>query len=218
LETRYCIFEKQEDEYDEKRSRFIAEMYPIASEEEAKELITATKKKYYDARHHCYAYIIGYDSNIKKSSDDGEPSGTAGKPILEILESREVFNALIIVTRYFGGIKLGTGGLTRAYREAARMVCDGNTLSPVRRGCRMEITLDYSMGGTLSNYYRREGIFIEDTIYGEKQTIKALVPEELVGKLKKDLQNMLGTEDLPEISEPVSFCESAGNIVFLEEK
>jgi hypothetical protein len=82
----------------------------------------------------------------------------------------------------------------------------------------MEITLDYSMGGTLSNYYRREGIFIEDTIYGEKQTIKALVPEELVGKLKKDLQNMLGTEDLPEISEPVSFCESAGNIVFLEEK
>jgi uncharacterized YigZ family protein len=217
LETRYCIFEKHEEEYDEKRSRFIAEMYPIASEEEAKELITATKKKYYDARHHCYAYIIGYDSNIKKSSDDGEPSGTAGKPILEILESREVFNALIIVTRYFGGIKLGTGGLTRAYREAARMVCDGNTLSPVRRGCRMEITLDYSMGGTLSNYYRREGIFIEDTIYGEKQTIKALIPEELVGKLRKDLQNMLGTEDLPEISEPVSFCESAGNIVFLEE-
>ncbi|MCR4782831.1 MAG: YigZ family protein [Lachnospiraceae bacterium] len=214
-ESKFCIFDRAEDEYDEKRSRFIAEIYPVHDEEEAKEYILATKKKYYDARHHCFAYIIGYNSDFKKASDDGEPSGTAGKPILEILESRGIFNALIIVTRYFGGIKLGTGGLTRAYREASKMVTDKAKLSMVKRGSRFELTVSYSMGGTIENYFRKEDIIIEDIVYGEKQTFRVLVPEEKIERTEADLKNILGTEELPKFSDLLSFCEDGGRVTLV---
>ena len=106
-------------EYEEKKSRFIAHVYPAQSEEEAMGLIEQTRKKYYDARHHCYAYCLGANRERFRANDDGEPSSTAGKPILGQIVSNDLSNVLIVVIRYFGGIKLGVSGLIQAYKEAA---------------------------------------------------------------------------------------------------
>jgi len=114
--------------YKEKGSKFIAETFVVTSEDEAKTAIANVKKKYYDARHHCYAYMIGPDKTTFRSSDDGEPSGTAGKPILNQILSKDVTNVCIVVTRYFGGIKLGTSGLINAYKTAARDALDNSTI------------------------------------------------------------------------------------------
>ena len=110
--------------YKEKGSKFIAEAFTVMSEDEAKAAIAEIKKKYFDARHHCYAYMIGPDKKTFRSSDDGEPSGTAGKPILNQILSKDVTNVCVVVTRYFGGIKLGTSGLINAYKTAARDALD----------------------------------------------------------------------------------------------
>ena len=110
--------------YKEKGSKFIAEAFTVMSEDEAKAAIAEIKKKYFDARHHCFAYMIGPDKKTFRSSDDGEPSGTAGKPILNQILSKDVTNVCVVVTRYFGGIKLGTSGLINAYKTAARDALD----------------------------------------------------------------------------------------------
>lgn len=110
--------------YKEKGSKFIASAFTVMSEEDVKQALAEVKKKYYDARHHCYAYMIGPDKKCFRSSDDGEPSGTAGKPILNQILSKEVTNTCVIVVRYFGGIKLGVSGLINAYKTAAREALD----------------------------------------------------------------------------------------------
>ena len=110
--------------YKEKGSKFIAETFVVMSEDEAKEAVASVKKNYFDARHHCYAYMIGPDKKTFRSSDDGEPSGTAGKPILNQILSKDVTNVCVVVTRYFGGIKLGTSGLINAYKTASREALD----------------------------------------------------------------------------------------------
>lgn len=119
MDTYKTLGSAAEGLYKEKGSRFLAFAYPIASDGEVKELVGAIKKKYYDARHHCYAYRLGAEGEQFRAVDDGEPSGTAGRPILGQLLSAELTNTLIVVVRYFGGIKLGVGGLIQAYKEAA---------------------------------------------------------------------------------------------------
>jgi len=110
--------------FKEKRSKFLAFAYPVENEIEIKEKIASLKKKYHDARHHCYAYILGAEKLVYRMNDDGEPSGTAGRPIYGQLLSKDVTNVLIVVVRYFGGIKLGTGGLRVAYKMAAKAVLE----------------------------------------------------------------------------------------------
>ena len=107
-------------EFTDKKSRFIANIYHIEDEDMAVKIIEQLRKKYWDARHNCYAYVLGGKSEIQRFSDDGEPSGTAGKPILEVITGNECGNCLCVVTRYFGGVLLGTGGLIRAYTNAAK--------------------------------------------------------------------------------------------------
>ena len=114
------IYQDRTGEYGEKKSRFIANVFSITSEDDAITKIEQIKKKHYDARHHCFAYSLCGTPAILRFSDDGEPSGTAGKPILEIITTNELFHTLIVVTRYFGGTLLGTGGLVRAYTAAAK--------------------------------------------------------------------------------------------------
>lgn len=111
---------KSEGLYKEKGSKFIAYAFPVSSEKEIKEIVATLKKEFHDARHHCFAFRLGADMNFFRSNDDGEPSGTAGKPILGQIQSFGVTNVLIVVVRYFGGTKLGVGGLIQAYREAAK--------------------------------------------------------------------------------------------------
>ena len=130
--------------YEEKRSRFPAAAYPVRTEEEAAALIAAEKKKTYDARHHCWAYVLGPNRETVRFSDDGEPSGTAGKPILEVLFGRGVRDALIIVTRYFGGTLLGTGGLVRAYTAASQDALDHAVTALVLPAKKVSVSCSYT--------------------------------------------------------------------------
>lgn len=138
-------------EITEKRSRFIAAAFHIESEEEANTIIAETRKKYWDARHNCYAYIAGTDNEVSRFSDDGEPGGTAGRPILDVLKSRELTDTLVIVTRYFGGVLLGTGGLVRAYTdatlEALKNADESGSLVTMCYMQNMVIKTDYNLSG-----------------------------------------------------------------------
>lgn len=125
----------------EKKSKFIANIFPINSKEEAENRISEIKKKYYDAKHNCYAYVVG---NVEKCSDDGEPSGTAGAPLLDLLKNKELTNVVVIVTRYFGGILLGTGGLVRAYTETAKKAIESTSIVKQEYGIRYSVEINYN--------------------------------------------------------------------------
>ena len=128
-------------EFVEKKSKFIATIFPINSKEEAENRISEIKKKYYDAKHNCYAYVVG---NVEKCSDDGEPSGTAGAPLLDLLKNKELTNVVVIVTRYFGGILLGTGGLVRAYTETAKKAIESTSIVIKEYGIRYSVEINYN--------------------------------------------------------------------------
>ncbi|MDY0255287.1 MAG: YigZ family protein [Tenuifilaceae bacterium] len=127
-DTYKTIAQRSEGLYKEKGSKFIALAYPVSTEEEVKEVLAELRKQYHDARHHCYAYVIGYDGQSWRANDDGEPSSTAGKPIHGQILSRDLTNVLVVVIRYFGGTKLGVSGLISAYKTAASEALDANEI------------------------------------------------------------------------------------------
>lgn len=172
------IFLKEGGEgyYEEKKSRFLAACYRIESEEEAVGLIEAVKKKYWDARHNCYAYVLGANNELMRFSDDGEPSGTAGKPILEVLTARGIHNCLIIVTRYFGGTLIGTGGLVRAYQKSSIDAVDNSILARRTKGSRITISTDYSSAGKIQYVAQQNGWMLTDTIYAADVSLVIEVP------------------------------------------
>ncbi|MGM9971829.1 MAG: YigZ family protein [Anaeroplasmataceae bacterium] len=150
------------------KSRFIAQIFRVNSIDEINEVLALTKKKYYDATHNCYAYILGEDANIQKCSDDGEPSKTAGAPILDVLKKQELTNILCIVTRYFGGILLGAGGLVRAYSESTSEVIKKAKIYDTLLLKKIEIRIDYSSyNAILSNinkYHILDTLFTNDVL------------------------------------------------------
>lgn len=150
-------------EYEEKRSRFIGEIFPVASEDEAKERIAAVKKKYPDARHHCWAWVL--PDGAFRWSDDGEPGGTAGAPMLEILRGADVFGALCVVTRYFGGTLLGSGGLVRAYSRAASLALADAGTEPDPEKARAEITVPWESIDRIHRLVREVGGTLLDQDY-----------------------------------------------------
>lgn len=189
-----------EDQIIEKKSRFIGQVFPVTDEDEANAVIESCRKKYWDARHNCYAYIIGTGSNpLKRFSDDGEPSGTAGKPILETLEKKEVTNCLIVVTRYFGGTLLGTGGLVRAYTAAAQAGLEAAGIVSMRMCDRLEMTTDYNGAGKLQYLLGQNGIQSECD-YSDCVRITCSVPVGLTEKLTKEIINLTGGKTQPEIT------------------
>ena len=142
-----------------KKSRFIASMFYIESEEQANQIIKETKKKYFDAKHNCYAYRINNSNYVlEKYSDDGEPSGTAGQPILNVLKGKELENVLIIVTRYFGGILLGTGGLVKAYTDSTISVMENTNIVNKALGSKIKIEVSYNELDKLNYYIRQNNI------------------------------------------------------------
>ena len=162
----------------EKKSKFISNIIYVNSIHEAEEKLKQIKKKYYDAKHNCYAYRIMKGENIlERSSDDGEPSGTAGMPILDILRGEKIGNVLVVVTRYFGGVLLGTGGLVRSYSEATNKAILENNLLEMEMGYEMEITLDYKNFEIFKYYCEKTGISIIGKEYGENIKIIAEVDE-----------------------------------------
>lgn len=154
--------------YEEKKSRFIARVYSVNTEQEANEYIEAARKKFWDARHNCYAFVIGAGGEVTRCSDDGEPSGTAGKPILEVILGMGIYNCLVIVTRYFGGTLLGTGGLVRAYTKACKDALEESELAKVVRGERYTVVTDYSYVGKIQRLSEDNNATIVNTEYLEK--------------------------------------------------
>lgn len=156
--------------YEEKKSRFIAQVYAVSNEEEASAYIEAARKKYWDARHNCYAFVIGKNGEISRCSDDGEPSGTAGKPILEVISGMGVYNCLIIVTRYFGGTLLGTGGLVRAYTKSSKDALENSTMARIIEGEQYVVVSDYSFVTKIQRIAEDISGIITNTEYVENVT------------------------------------------------
>ena len=163
----------------EKKSRFIAHVIPIEAEEEAIEYIDKIKKQYWDARHNCYAFVIGKNNEIQRFSDDGEPQGTAGKPILEVLLNENVHNTLIVVTRYFGGTLLGTGGLVRAYGQWSKEGLKNATVLRVCDGKRVELIADYNSIGKIKYIMAQMNVNVVDEIYGADVTVTLELKDEI---------------------------------------
>ena len=168
----------------EKKSRFIASLKKVESEEEAVTFINEVKKKYYDARHNCSAFIIGTKKELLRSSDDGEPSGTAGKPMLEVLLGSELVNIVVVVTRYFGGTLLGTGGLVRAYTEAVQEVLKEITPATMCLGSRLRIQTDYSTIGKILYELSEKNIPVETSEYTDIIVLTVIVKEEIVENIQ----------------------------------
>ena len=200
------LIEGGQGEYEEKKSRFIATLRPVKSIEEAASFIEEMKKRYWDARHNCSAYVIGRNNEITRCSDDGEPSGTAGRPMLEVLTGAELHDAAVVVTRYFGGTLLGTGGLVRAYTQAVKEGI-ANSISAVERdGERLMLGLEYGDVDRVLNYLKGNRLAPESSDYGADVTMELIVAAEQADTVIKELTELTAGRVL---------AEKLGGCVFL---
>jgi uncharacterized YigZ family protein len=179
-------------EYTEKKSRFLGEIHPVTTEEEAAAVVAQARKRYYDARHHCYAWILGDDGSVKKASDDGEPSGTAGIPILKVIDGAGLRNVVVVVTRYFGGTLLGTGGLVRSYTQAAQAAVANAQIARMCR-CRVyRIGIAYSLLDKLLYYLRTNEIEPYEQIYTDSVSMCITVEEERAEQIVSGIVSLTG--------------------------
>lgn len=181
------VYEGGEGEIVEKKSRFIATVRPIETEEEAVAFINEMKKKYWDARHNCSAFVIGSRQEITRCSDDGEPAQTAGRPMLDVLLREGITNVAVVVTRYFGGVLLGTGGLVRAYQSATQAGLAASKIIEKRQGKKLIIHTDYNGLGKLQYLFGQQKTAILDTEYAADVVLTILVPLEQKDFLYKEI-------------------------------
>lgn len=174
-EAYFTIHQNGEHQIEIKKSKFICHLFRIENEEQAKEYIAKIKKEHYKANHNCSAYMLGENFEIQRSSDDGEPSGTAGVPMLEVLKKNQLQNTLAIVTRYFGGIKLGAGGLIRAYSTSVSEALKEIGIVQGKLQQILDIIIDYPQLGKLQNYLENEQIAIQEIDYLEQITVKVAI-------------------------------------------
>lgn len=197
------IFDEASGEIVEKKSRFIATVIHVESEEEAISHIERLKKLYWDARHNCYAFILGMGSETMRFSDDGEPSGTAGKPILEVLKGRSLTNVLVVVTRYFGGVLLGTGGLVRAYTDSTQEGINNSDIKKMTLMQRVSVHVDYNSVGKLKYVLASDSIEVVDEIYTDSVQIDIALPVDNISQITDkitDVTSGKATFDLGDIS------------------
>ena len=213
-----CLYSYKEGQGEliEKKSRFIATVRPVETEEEAVTFINETKKKYWDARHNCSAFVIGKNQELTRCSDDGEPAGTAGRPMLDVLLKEGIHNTAVVVTRYFGGVLLGTGGLVRAYQGAVQKGLDAAVIVEKFEGQILLITTDYTGLGKIQYLLAQEKITIMDTSYADNVVIKAVIPEEC----RKDIENKIiehnNAAALIEWKEKVTFAQHEKEVLIWE--
>lgn len=177
LDRYFTIRSNGESEIEIKKSRFICSLKRVYSEDEAKEFIAQKKKEHWKANHNCSAFVIGEKSDIQRTSDDGEPSGTAGVPMLEVLKKKELINVVAIVTRYFGGTKLGAGGLIRAYSQAVSHALNDIGLVEGKLQQEIRLTINYPNLGSVQNFMENNPYTLKNTIYGEYVDVICLVDE-----------------------------------------
>ena len=188
--------------YEIQKSRFIAYTSHVETEAEARDFVTAIKKKHFDARHNCSAWVLRADSSQQKSNDDGEPGGTAGNPILESIKQHGLTNVVVVVTRYFGGIKLGAGGLIRAYSHTASLGLEATPCLEVKPFCLMEAEMDYSLLGTVENWIRNEELRTGETAYLDKVTVRLLVEPADCEAISTELTNLTAAQCKITIHQP----------------
>ena len=208
------ILKNGSGEIEEKKSRFICHIFKIKSEEEAEEYITAVKKKYWDARHNCYAYVTGDKGQIQRFSDDGEPQGTAGKPMLDILNSYGLTDCLLVVTRYFGGTLLGTGGLIRAYTKSTQEGIKESMVIEKCLGVMLSLTCDYTTSGKIQYLTATEHIPVLDTVYTDNVTFEMIVPVEEVGSIEKKFMEASMGKAVLKKGEETYYAEIDGKISY----
>ena len=187
MESYKIVYEGGEGEIVEKKSRFIATICPVESEEEAVAFIEKKKKKYWDARHNCHAFVIGERNEISRCSDDGEPSGTAGKPMLDVLLGAGLHNVCAVVTRYFGGTLLGTGGLVRAYSRAVSLGLENSCIMEKLLYTRMKIYTDYNGIGKIQYILGKNEASIVNTEFTDKVTVEVLINSDFSEFLTKEI-------------------------------
>ena len=174
-----------EDSFIEKKSEFIGYAKRCESEEEAKNFVTEIKNMHKQARHNCFAYIIGENMGIQRYSDDGEPQGTAGIPILEVMKKSNITDCAVVVTRYFGGILLGAGGLTRAYTKGASIALKAGGIVEKVKGVRLLLSMDYDMLGKIQYKCNEKSWHIEEVEYTDKVVVHILAEIEISKEIEK---------------------------------
>lgn len=196
----------------EKKSRFIATVRPVEAKEDAEEFLAEMKKKYWDATHNCFACVIGEKGEYVRSSDDGEPGGTAGRPMLDVLLKEEIRNVAVVVTRYFGGTLLGTGGLVRAYQQAVKEGLKESLIVEKKLGRKLQAICGYNELGRLQYVLGQKGFPVLESIFEEKVTLFVLVPEEALESCRKALIEAAGGRVELAEAETVYYGEVLGNI------
>jgi len=193
--------------YEVNKSKFLAHVRHVETEEEARDFVQMIRKKYFDATHNCSAWILGERGDKQKSNDDGEPGGTAGNPILEAIKKNELTNCAVVVTRYFGGIKLGAGGLIRAYSHTAALGLSKAKLVQMTLFKRISLTLEYNFLATVENYLRNKKIRVVNSDYAAVVTLEILLLPAQVETFLAELNDLTAAnflhEELGEILLPV---------------
>lgn len=206
------VYEGGEGEIVVKKSRFIATVRPVTSEEEAAAFITGMKKKYWDASHNCSAYVLGERFQVQRMSDDGEPQGTAGKPMLDVLLGEEIHDIAVVVTRYFGGTLLGTGGLVRAYSAAVQEGLENSIIITRYLGSKLELVTDYTNLGRLQYLFGQRKIPVLDTVYADDVQMVVLVPEEETRAVVAEITEGTNGQVQAVIKEKCFFADAAGEM------
>ena len=207
------VYEGGEGEITEKKSRFIATVSPVHSEEEALTFIEKTKKKYWDARHNCYAYILGENQSCVRSSDDGEPQGTAGHPMLDVLMGEQLYDVAVVVTRYFGGVLLGTGGLVRAYSGAVQEGLNNCTLMGKKKGIPVILKTDYTGLGKLQYLTASKQIIVLDTLYEDCVKMKILLEPDQIEAFRGEVMDATSGKAVWEEQEEIFFAKVGDHVL-----
>lgn len=205
-------------EITEKKSRFITTVAPVSSEEEALTFIEKTKKQYWDARHNCTAFTIGSRHQLTRCSDDGEPAGTAGRPMLDVLLGEDVHDTAVVVTRYFGGTLLGTGGLVRAYSGAVQEGLRHCVILEKREGVRLRICSNYSDVGKLQYLIAQNQIPLLSSSYTDQVLMEALVPSELLSSFLSSVTDGTGGRVCPEKDGTVLYALLDGEVLLFDKE
>lgn len=187
------VLENASDEFVEKRSRFIGYCKPVKTEQEAIDFINEKRSEHWNATHNVYAYSLR-EGNIKRYSDDGEPSGTAGMPVLDVIVKNEIFDVVVVVTRYFGGVLLGTGGLVRAYSHGSKIAVEAAKPVIMQNCLVCEARCAYNQYGKVSSLIIGVGAAVDDTVYESDVLVKFHIKPDLLGKLNKKLADATSGE------------------------
>lgn len=201
----------------EKKSRFIATVQPVKSEEEALEFIEKMKKQYWNATHNCYAYVLGEHFQTQRCSDDGEPQGTAGKPMLDVLLGEEIHDVAVVVTRYFGGTLLGTGGLVRAYSKSVQEGLSASKIITKKYGHKLMIDTDYTGLGKIQYILGQRGLTILNSEYTEKVGIEVLLPAEELDSVMAEITEGTNGQAHMEKGDACWFAKIDGEMKVFEE-